>query len=212
MLMQLSDRSGCRRFGRIEESQITDQHHIHFILHREIQLLLYPTLLGNCQHTHAVTVHPPAYCQSNLLQFVRHRAYFTVIFHIRTDLHHLLDRSFRDDLPFTVVIFHDHRHAATGKVERNLVHFPVFITQMFEIQFLRMRKDRLIHQVLQPGLEITVEISMSQHTQIVVPMYIEIFLQHDLIARQRPRLICTKNIHRPETLYRIQILHDRLAA
>ena len=210
--MQLPDGTGSRRFGRIEESQIPDQHHVILILHTKITFLIQVTLLCHGQYPHTLLVHLLTDALGILLQFLRERTHLTSEFRMRTNLQHLFYRSLGDNLTLSLSVFHHHRHPATRKIERNLIHLPVIVLQMFHIQFLHVRQNRFIHQILQSRLEKTVEISMTQNTLLHIPaaIRIDILLQHNLVASQRTRLIGTKNIHRPKILDCIQILHNRL--
>lgn len=83
---------------------------------------------------------------------------------------------------------------------------------MFQIFFAYVGKDSFVHQVLETCLKVTVKECVAQHPSgmIIAAVRIDILLQYDFIAGQRTGLVGTKNVHGPEVLDGIEILHDPL--
>lgn len=82
---------------------------------------------------------------------------------------------------------------------------------MFQIFFAYVGKDSFVHQVLETCLKVTVKECVAQYPSgmIIAAVRIDILLQYDFIAGQRTGLVGTKNVHGPEVLDGIEILHDR---
>ena len=138
--------------------------------------------------------------------------YATVKLGKRTDFQHLFHGTFRDNLTLPLPVFHHHRHPPTGEIEGYLIHLLIIVFQVFQRKFLHVRKDGLVHQVLESGLEETVEIGMTQNAffRILTTVGIDVFLQHNLVAGQGTGLVGTQDIHCPEILDGIQVFHDGL--
>ena len=146
--MQLLN-SFCRRWFRgIKKSQEANQNHFLFITHGEITHLLYIAFLSNGQHSHSFPVHFFADLLGFNLQFIRQRLHFSIELCVRTDTEHLFHGAFGDDLAFPLFVFYHYGHSPADEIERYLVHFGVGILQMFQLQFLYMREDGFVHQIL----------------------------------------------------------------
>ena len=63
-------------------------------------------------------------------------------------LTHLFHGAFGDDLAFPLFVFYHYGHSPADEIERYFVHFGVGILQMFQLQFLYVREDGFIHQIL----------------------------------------------------------------
>ena len=191
--MQLTDSISCRWFRWVKESQISYQNHIVFIVNTEIRFFIEKALLSHSNNPHALTVHSLTYLARFILQFYSQRMYVTGKFGMRTYLKHFFYRSLCYNLTLSLGILNYYRHAATCKVERNLVHFTVIIFQIFKRKVFHVRKDSLVHKVFQSGLEETVEIGMTQDTLVLVvaAIGIDIFFKDYLVASQCTGLVRT---------------------
>jgi hypothetical protein len=77
---------------------------------------------------------------------------------------------------------------------------------------LAVREDRAVEDVLEAGLEVTVEVSQLQDLVVVLEVDVAVALEHDMIGRQGAGLVGAEDVHRPEVLDRVQPLHDDLLA
>ena len=168
MLVQLPDGTCRRLLRRIEKRQIPDKHHFVLILHTEITFLVQITLLCHGNDPHSLLVHLLTDFFCLLFQFGHKGLHLPFKFGIRTNFEHFFYRSLGDNLPFSLFIFHHNRHTPASKIERDFVNFLVIILQVFQIKILHMRKDGLIHQILQTSLKETVKERVAQNTLIVV--------------------------------------------
>ena len=168
MLVQLPDGTCRRLLRRIEKRQIPDKHHFVLILHTEITFLVQITLLSYGDDPHSLLVHLLTDFLCLLFKFGHKRLHLPFKFGIRTNFEHFLYRSLGDNLPFTLFIFHHNRHTPASKIERNFIDFLVIILQVFQIKFLYMRKNGLVHQILQTRLKETVKVRVAQNALVVV--------------------------------------------
>ena len=79
-----------------------------------------------------------------------------------------------------------------------------------------MQLDMLEHgdveQVLQPGLEVAVQVGVLQHALDSSPRMSRCLFENDPVLRQRAGLVGAQDVHRPEVLDRIEPLDDHLLA
>ena len=68
-----------------------------------------------------------------------------------------------------------------------------------------------VEQILQPGLEVAVEVGVFKNTFInVFATYVEAALQDDAVLRQRAGLVGAEHVHRAEVLDGVEPLDDDL--
>ncbi len=82
---------------------------------------------------------------------------------------------------------------------------------MFQISSRTWARIALSIRFLRLCLKVTVKECVAQYPSgmIIAAVRIDILLQYDFIAGQRTGLVGTKNVHGPEVLDGIEILHDR---
>ena len=69
-----------------------------------------------------------------------------------------------------------------------------------------------VEQVLQPGLEVAVQVRVVQHALGLLAADVEMPLQDDAVLRQRAGLVGAQHVHRAEVLDRVEPLDDHLLA
>ena len=133
MAMELPDGIGCRRFGRVEKSEITDQHHSGFVFDRKIMFFFYPTLLCHRQHTHTFFVHLLTDDKGFPPQLIGQLVNGFAELCMSADCKHLLYRSLGDDLTLPLFVFHHHGHTSAGKVEWDFVYLGISIPEIIQL-------------------------------------------------------------------------------
>ena len=208
---QLADSLGRRGLGGIKKRQVTNKYHLVLVGDGKVPCLADKAFLCDGKYPHPVTIHiiTDSLCLTS--EFIGQFIYLTVELGMRANIQHLLHSSLRDDLPFSLLIFNNYRHPTSTEIKRYLIYLRVTFRQMFQIFFAYVGKDSFVHQVLETCLKVTVKECVAQYPSgmIIAAIRIDILLQYDFIAGQRTGLVGTKNVHGPEVLDGIEILHDR---
>ena len=215
VVLQCFDSICGRLLRRIQEGQITDQHHITFILHTEGTHRGRIALLGNGKDPETLIVQCFHRLKNAAAHFVGQRLHPAVTFRKGTDGEHFFHGAFGHHLRLPASILHHRGQTAAGKVKGDFVYLHIAFGQIHQLGIFRFRllcpvNDGKIHQILVTGLEITVEIGMTQHPCIVLAVYVEVVLQHHLILGQGTRFIRTEDINGAEILNGIEVLYNGL--
>ena len=81
-------------------------------------------------------------------------------------------------------------------------------TGIFGFGLLGLADDGDIHEVFVSGLEVAVEVGVTQDAQIISTVYVHVILQNDLILGQRTGLIGAQNVDRTKILDGIEVFDD----
>ena len=111
-----------------------------------------------------------------------------------------------------VFIFHHHRHAAPHEVERDLVDLAVLLFRFQAFFQLLMVEDRLVEQVLQPGMVVAVQVAILQHLLAGIAVHVQVLFEHDLALGEGAGLVGAQHVHRPEVLDGVQAFDDHFLA
>ena len=214
MLVQLLYGLRSRLLWWVEEGEIADEHHVLLVLDGKVVLLAQETLLRQSQHAHTQLVHLLHEAQRFRTHLLCQRQHLAVELGMRAHAEHLLHSALCDDLSLAAEVLHHYRHTAALEVERYLVHLLVRTAQRLQSQLLHVRENGTVHEVIQSCLEVAIEVSVAQNAVCLVlrAIHVHVSLQHDVVLRQRARLVGAENIHRAEVLNGVKVLHDSLLA
>ena len=98
-----------------------------------------------------------------------------------------------------------------GEVEGDLIDLGV-LRERRVLVHLRCCKDGPVHQVLQAGLEMAVEVGQEQHLLVLLQDHVTVLLQDDPVHGERAGLVRAEDVHGAEVLDRVQALDDHLLA
>jgi hypothetical protein len=73
-------------------------------------------------------------------------------------------------------------------------------------------QDGSIHQVLEPGLKVTVQEGLHEHAFVLLEDDIAVPFEDDAVLRQGAGLVGAQDVHGPEVLDGIELLDDHLVA
>ena len=206
--LQRFQRRGCGLFRRIQKGDIAFKDQVGFIRALVVAFAGGQILRRHRHHAQSLTIeavgHPTDAPQHGVVQ----RYDVAVIAHLGRDVEDLLQRPFADQLMNVALLLHHHRHAATLKIERDLIHFlPAFRQPARRLLFNAFQHCG-IEQILQSGLIVAVQPGRMQHAFAHLAGDIGVVLQHDFILRQGTGFIGAQNVHRAKVLYRVEVLDD----
>ena len=121
-------------------------------------------------------------------------------FHPSAQAEHFFDCTLADQRVQAGVIFHHHRHPTSHEVKRNLIDLAIFVFrfQAF-LQFL-MIEDRLVEQVLQPGMMVAIQVAILQHLLARIAVCVQMLFEYDLALGKGAGLVSAQHVHRPKVL------------
>ena len=117
----------------------------------------------------------------------------------------VLDRALADQHVVALVIDHD-RHALALEVERDLVHFPAVPVHVQ----IRVREDRPVEQVPQPGLVIAVHVRIPEHVVAFAVRDVHVLFEDDAVLGERAGFVRAEDVDGAEVLDRVEPLDDDL--
>ena len=204
-----------RFFWRIEECQISNQHHVTLIFNTKCANWGRIAFLCNHQNAKPLVVKIIHCLQNPVTDVISQRLYSSITLCKRTDREHFFHSTFCYHLGLALFILYHSSKTATCEVKRNLVYLYIVFGQVNETRicgffFLRLMDNCQIHQVFIARLEVTIEISVTQYPSIVLAIYIQVVFQHNLILGQRASLVGAENINSTEVLNRIEVFNDCL--
>src|SRR6185437_10605841 len=123
----------------------------------------------------------------------------------------LLDRALADQQRLFTSPYDRDREPTSGEVERYLVHLLVAVVALDLVLHVGMRQHREVEEILEPRLEMAVEVGVFEHAVVLLARDIEVKLHDDAVLRERAGLVGTQHIHRAEILDGVEALDDYLA-
>jgi len=105
--------------------------------------------------------------------------------------------------------------AAEVEAEGDLVHLLETLVDAVEFGIVgslaRARlDDRVVHEVLEAGLERAVEVGVAQHLRAGFALQVEVTFENDLVLGQGTRLVGAEDVDGAEVLDGIELLDDDL--
>ena len=217
VFMERFDGVFCSQFRRIKEGEVTDEHHLSFIFYGE-----HADGGGVC------FLRDQKNAQSFFIVFVNILSHFfddpfierdhAIVINLSelTHLEHFLQGALGDHLRLAGFVTDHDTHAPALKVKGDLVDFLVAIAQLAErVRFVLLLLMCLfnngpIHEVAKAGLEIGVEISVTQDANIFLTCQIEVVLKRDAVLRDGACFIRTKDVNRAQILDGVQVFDNDL--
>jgi len=204
-----------RFFWRIQECQISNQHHVTFIFDTKCANGRWITFLCNRQNAKSLVVQIIHCLQNPATDVISQRLHSSIALCKCANREHFFHSAFCYHLGFAVFILYHSSKTATCEVKRNLIHLYIVFGQVNKTRIcgfflLRLMDNCQIHQVFIASLEVTIEISVTQYSRIVLAIYIQVVFQHNLILGQRASLVGAENINSTEVLNRIEVFNDCL--
>ena len=214
MVFQCPDGIGGGLLGRVEEGQITQQHHVPLVLYTKGIHRGGVALLGNGQHPEALIIEFIYCMQIFAAQGICQRLYPAVLLGVGADGKHFLYCTLRHHLGLASLILHHSGQTAAGEVEGNLIHLHIVLGQIEQPGvgsfFLGLVDDGKVHQVLVAGLEVAVQVGVAQHASVVFAVDVQVIFQHHLILCQGASLVGAEDINGTKVLDGVQVFHDGL--
>ncbi|CDC34815.1 unknown [Anaerostipes sp. CAG:276] len=215
MVFQSLNSIRSRFFWRIQECQISNQHHVTLIFDTKCANWGRIAFLCNPQNAKSLVVKIIHCLQNPTTNVIRQRLHSSITLCKCTNRKHFFHSTFCYHLGLALFILHHSSQTATSKVKRNLVYLYIVFGQVNETRiccffFLRLIDNRQIHQVFIAGLEVTINVSVTQYSRIVLAIYIQVVFQHNLILGQSAGLVGAENVNGTEILNRIEVFNDCL--
>ena len=150
MVPQRLDGIGGGLFRRIEEGEVSEQHHVAFVLHAERAYCGGIALLRDGEDPEALVVEAVHSFENPVAHGVGQWLHVTVVFSVGANGQHLLDGAFRHHLGLARLILHHCGQPASGEIKRNLIHLRVVFRQVDETRvrcllLFRLADYRQIH-------------------------------------------------------------------
>ena len=200
---------------RIQEGQVAHEDHVRFVLGPKGAYRRGVVLPGQADNPHAFVVEPVSHGQDGFAQFVGHGHVFRALLGIFADGKHFFHGPFGNHPGAVVVAHYQHRQAPAGEVKGNLVHLGVGFGQVLELGVfgffpLRPGDDGPVHKVLVAGLEVAVQVRITQHPLAGLAKGIQVVFQGYPVLGQGPCLIRTQHVHGSKALDGVQAFHHGL--
>ena len=213
VVFQCPDGIGGGLLRRVEESQITQQHHVPLVLYAKGIHRGGVALLGNGQHPEALIVEFIHGMQNFAAQGIGQGFHSAILLGIGADGKHFLYCTFGHHLGLASLILHHSGQTTAAEVEGDLVHLHIVFRQVQQAGvggffLLGLVDDGKVHQVLVSGLEVAVQVGVTQHAGVVFAVDVQVIFQHHLILCQGSSLVGAEDVDGTEVLDGVQIFHD----
>ncbi len=195
-------------FGRVEERHITDQRQFLFIAQAVGLAPLGHGPRSHGHHAQALFVEGSGNLANTRQQFVTKGFFLLAMTHGLAHGQHFFHSALADQHMRLALFDHHHGHAPTGEVERDFIDLAEGRTHVQFAVDLDMLQHRHVQQVFQTGLVVAVEVSHFQNIVRLLPPYIHMPGQKNLVLGQGAGLVSAQHIHRPKVLDGIKTLDD----
>ena len=210
VVLQRQDRGGGRLLGRIEEGDVALEHQLALVVLRVGRPPL-EVPVGDRQHAEAVG----AQLVVLLLEFRDQQRVDGIDLPVQLEgaaaLEDRLRRALADQAMSARRGLDDDRHQLAREIEGDLVDLLEVGRRELAVHRPAI-EDRAVQDVLQPGLEVAVEVGQRQHGVVLVADHVAVPLQDHAVQGQRAGLVGAQHVHGAEVLDRVQALDDHLLA
>ena len=193
--------------GGIEEGDVAEEDHVALVRGGESLLVFRELAVGDGKHAVSVRAQRLVVLQDVLLDHVDEGVDVLIHLVAGADLEHVLHGALADQHVVSLV-FHDHRHALAGEVERDLVHLAAPGLHLE----LRVGEDGPVQEVAQARLVVAVHPGVAQHLVAGPPGDVHVLFQDDPVLGQGPRLVRAEHVDGAEVLDGVQPFDDGLLA
>ena len=211
-LVELGNCLASAFFWRIQEGQVANKHHVALIVYAKLADAARVALLSNANHAHTLLIELVDAVHNALALGGSQRLNFGVQVNKGACVEDFLDSALGDHLRLVIFcVSHHNAHAATLKVKRDLVDFLVLNAQQVSGQFVVGSLDNcVVNEVAKAGLEVTVQIRVTEHARILFTQNVEVTLKHNLVCGDGTGFVGAQDVHGTQVLDCGRILNNNV--